>query len=118
MATPISLVRNKYKVDKEGRKTECIRSEVFRFPVKAGAVVFDFFETDVVGIEFEYDDKRCQVEYEDFETGLMKKAEPYTLIDFSYGADPEKGAYFPGYFSLRVTEASETRTYSFFVNSI
>ena len=115
MATPISLVRNKYRVDKEGKKTECIRSDVFPFPLEPGSVVFDFFETDIVGVEFEYDDTRCFVEYEDFETGLMKKAEPYTLIDFSYGADPEKGAYFPGYFSLRVTEGTDTRSYSFFV---
>ena len=115
MDIPISLVRKKYKVDKEGNRTECIRSDVIRFPLNPGSVVFDFFETDVVSIQFEYDDTQCQVEYEDFETGLMKHADPYTLIDFSYGADPEKGAYFPGYFSLHVLSGLKSEKYTFFV---
>lgn len=115
MAIPISLIRKKYKVDKDGKKTECIRSDVISFPAKQGEVVFDFYETDVVSLQFDYDENRCRVEYEDYETGLMKKAEPYTLFDFSYGADPEKGAYFPGYFSLHVLSGSVTEKYSFFV---
>ncbi len=113
MDTPIRIIKTLYQL-KNGEKEDpkSFSADLVPGPYKC---IFEFFETDVVSLEFEFDSSEYSVQYETYDTGEFREVEPYREYDFHNGQDPDGGAYFAGHFTVNVVKNGTVYPYYFSV---
>lgn len=79
-------------------------------------ILFSIYESDYINATFSFNSDNCSIEYEDYETGDLVKVDSQKTFVLSYGQE-DKGCYFPGEFTIRVTQNNKAKDYLFQVIS-